>query len=212
MEIAFLAVAQALGAVLLGAVGLFSGFQKPGGGLNQRGYLFFGLGAAVFLIASAFSQVLNSAESDRKDRQIRQLLDKYFSAESELVMKTPKAPSAPLPTTAGQAITITVPPDGSEVDQKSLVEGTVSDSSQEVWVVVHPLDTSSYWLQPRVSVHSSGLWNSMAYFGRSGDLDKGKRFEVVAIAGPYDTLQEGEYGSTWPRARWTSKPITVTRR
>jgi hypothetical protein len=52
----------------------------------------------------------------------------------------------------------------------------------------------------------------MAYFGRSGDLDKGKRFEIVAIAEPHDTLVEGEYGSDWPRAKWTSKPITVIRR
>jgi len=77
---------------------------------------------------------------------------------------------------------------------------------------VHPMDTSSYWVQPRVSVRSGGAWRGMAYFGRSGDLDKGKRFEVVAIAGPREALQEGEYGSTWPRAEWTSKPIAVIRR
>jgi hypothetical protein len=52
----------------------------------------------------------------------------------------------------------------------------------------------------------------MAYFGRSGDLDKGKQFEIVAFADPNDRLQEGGDESAWPKAKWTSNPITVTRR
>lgn len=209
---ALLVIAQALAAILLGAVGLFPRLQRPGGGLNRSGYLLFMLGTAVFVTATASIQALNDAESNWKQRRIEELIDRYFSVTSELVMRTPKAPSTTLPATTGQVITITGPPDGLEVDQRHFVEGTVSDPSREVWVVVHPLDTSSYWVQPRVTVHSSGVWRSMAYFGRSGDLDRGKRFEIVAIAEPHETLQEGEYGSTWPRARWTSKPITVIRR
>ncbi len=214
---AIFVIAQSLAAILLGAVGLLPGCHGSGGELNRRGFLLLGLGAVVFVTSTASIQALNSAESIRYQRRIEEnqrrteeLIDRYFNVVSGLVMTTQKAPSSP-PATTGQVIMITSPPEGGEVDRRHAIEGTVSSPAREVWVVVHPLDTSSYWVQPRVSVDSSGAWQSMAYFGRSGDLDIGKRFEIVAIADPHSTLHEGEYGNAWPKAKWTSKPITVIR-
>jgi hypothetical protein len=207
-----LVIAQAIAAILLGAVGLFPSLQRPGGGLNRKGYILLGLGAVAFLSATVSVQALNDADANRKQRRIEGLIDRYFSVTAEFVMTTPRAPTVPIRATLGGIITIANPRDDAKVEQRGLIGGTASDSIRDVWVIVHPMDTSSYWVQPRVSVRSGGVWSGMAYFGRSGDLDNGKRFEVVAIAEPQDTLREGEYGNSWPKAKWTSRPITLIRK
>jgi hypothetical protein len=210
--IALLVTAQALAAIVLGVVGLFPRLQRRGGGLNRYGYRLLGFGAAVFVTATVAIQVTNDAEAGHKQRRTERLLDRLFSVTAELVMMTPRGSSIPVAATTGTPITITSPHDDSEVDQRHFIQGMVSAPDKDVWVVVHPLDTSSYWVQPRVSVRSDGTWRVVAYFGRSGDLDKGKKFEVVAIGSPREALQEGEYGSTWPDAHWTSSPVVVIRR
>jgi hypothetical protein len=205
-------ILQALAAVLLGAVGLFTGFRRPDGGLNRTGFLLLGGGGACYIAFAVCLQVLNDVDAARKQHRIEELLDKYFSAKAPLVMATPKGPTIPVLAAPSDAISITRPQDEAEVGPRALVEGTASSSASNVWVVVHPMDTSSYWVQPRVSVRSGGAWTGMAYLGRSGSLDVGKKFEVVALADPFDILQEGEYGNSWPRAKWTSKPVILTRR
>lgn len=209
--IAILVVLQSLAAILLGTVSLLDGAQRPGGGLNRRGYLLLGLGAAVFVVSTVSIQVLNDAESRRNQRRIERLIEQYFAQTAESVMTTPPAPATAPPAATGDALKITNPVNGAVVEERSSIEGTISDPSEEVWVVVHPRGTSSYWVQPLVSVSSDGDWQTTAYFGRPG-IDSGKDFEIVAITDPQNQIREGDNYGAWPKARWASKPIIVTRR
>jgi hypothetical protein len=203
-----LVVVQALAAILLGAVGLFPSLQKAGGGLNRNGYVFLAVGAFAFVVATATIQILNDAESDRKQQRIEDLMNVI----ADRVMASPGGPAAPIEARVGDVIKIESPPDGAEVDQQAMIEGSAVEDARNVWLVVHPVDTSSYWVQPRVAMRSNGTWSGMVYLGRSGERDKGKNFEIVAIADPEGTLREGEYGSSWPKAKWASRPVVLTRR
>jgi hypothetical protein len=51
----------------------------------------------------------------------------------------------------------------------------------------------------------------LAYFGRSGDIDVGKAFEIVAVADPEQALEEGTVLADWPKAAQRSPAVRVTR-
>ena len=107
-------------------------------------------------------------------------------------------------------IKINEPQNGSLVSQRHDVAGTVSDSDANIFVVIHPVTTSDFWVQPPVTVNSDGSWKVRVYFGRSG-MDKGAEFEVRAFANPSDTLYEGKTVN-WPKAAARSDVIDVTRK
>src|SRR5437879_7040594 len=71
-------------------------------------------------------------------------------------------------------IRITAPVDGSEVPWRPIVEGTVSDPESKVWVIVHPLEVSKYWVQPPVTVREGGTWKVQIYIGEPGGAQIGK--------------------------------------
>lgn len=107
-------------------------------------------------------------------------------------------------------ITITDPADGSKVIQREYVKGTVSDPHADVWVVIHPVETSDFWIQPPVTVKNNGTWKVKAYFGRAG-MDVGKEFEIRAFANPVSALQEGK-SSNWPSSEARSDVVDVIRK
>ena len=107
-------------------------------------------------------------------------------------------------------ITITDPTEGSKVVHREYVKGTVSDSHADVWVVIHPVETSDFWIQPPVTVKNNGTWKVKAYFGRAGK-DIGKEFEIRAFANPVSALQEGK-SSNWPSSEARSDVIDVIRK
>ena len=109
-------------------------------------------------------------------------------------------------------IEITKPAHGAIVARRPTVEGTVSDAGATVWVVVNPLPSFEYWVQPRVRVHRSGAWKVEIYIGRPGDLDRGKTFEIIAVANPTRELREGVVLGAWPDAEASSAVVEVTRR
>jgi len=110
-------------------------------------------------------------------------------------------------------VRITVPADKSQVTEQPSIEGTVSDANVTVWVVVHPMETSGYWVQPSVNVtKKDGSWKVMIYVGRSGKVDVGKQFEIMAFANPKGSLKEGDMLENWPEAQAKSQVIEVTRR
>jgi hypothetical protein len=93
------------------------------------------------------------------------------------------------------------------------VQGKVSDPDAKVWVIVHPLEVSDYWVQAKPSVSEDGTWRVKVYVGRPGPDDVGKSFEILALANPQSELREGKLsGGDWPKARAESKLITVIRR
>lgn len=109
-------------------------------------------------------------------------------------------------------INITAPPDKTQVPERPIVEGTVSDPGAKVWVIVHPMEVADYWVQPSVTVEKSGIWRVMVYIGRPGKVDVGKYFEIMAVANPEAALKEGVILSGWPEAQEMSQSIVVTRK
>lgn len=107
---------------------------------------------------------------------------------------------------------ITAPPDKSEVPERPFVEGTVADPKAKVWVIVHPMAVSDYWVQPSVAVKEDGTWKVKIYIGRPGSIDVGEQFEIMAVANPKVKLKEGDVLSGWPEAQGKSEVIEVTRK
>ena len=107
---------------------------------------------------------------------------------------------------------ITVPLDGAKVSERPVVEGVVADPHAEVWLIVHPLEVSDYWVEPAVAVKDDGTWRTTIYVGRPGAQDVGKRFEVIAVANPKTALDEGKKLPRWPDAQWKSQVIEVIRK
>jgi hypothetical protein len=153
----------------------------------------------------------SNAETKKSQRRIEELLDRLFNQVAPRVMSTPAGPEHPPAQAALDFIRIQAPDNSSRVKHRAFVEGVVSDQKAEVWVVVHPTDTSSYWVQPKISVRSGGEWSVLAYFGRAGSIDSTKKFEVIAIVNPIEKLREGDYFDAWPQAKWASQVITVER-
>jgi hypothetical protein len=108
------------------------------------------------------------------------------------------------------ALRITAPKEGAKVQEKPFVEGTVSDPNTRVWVVVHPMAISTYWVQPAVTVKENGTWKVKVNIGH-GNEGKGEQFEVMAVANPKVNLKEGDQLATWPNAEAKSQVVEVTR-
>ncbi|MEW6571971.1 MAG: hypothetical protein AB1390_12535 [Nitrospirota bacterium] len=109
-------------------------------------------------------------------------------------------------------IAIKSPSDGASVPERPIVEGKVKNNSAQVWVIVHPMETSDYWVQPSVTVRKEGRWRVQVYIGRPGNIDVGKHFEIMAVAIPEETLREGKVLETWPKAQSQSEVIEVIRK
>lgn len=138
--------------------------------------------------------------------------DTLFSIRGTPVMEAPREISpAPIPTPSRE-IQIKAPQDGSQVPWRPYVEGTVADPNATVWVIVHPMGVSSYWIQPSVTVKEDGTWKVQLYLGRAEDIDVGKHFEILAIANPKERLSEAKVLGRWPDAQWKSQVIEVTRK
>lgn len=135
-------------------------------------------------------------------------------------LEEPPAEELTVPKESGQldvsesedTIRIIKPKDGSSVDWRPFVEGAVADPNAEVWVIVHPMEVSDYWVQPSVAVKEDSTWKVKIYIGRAGNLDVGKQFEIMAVANPREKLLEGKILKGWPDAQWTSQVIEVTRK
>ena len=113
---------------------------------------------------------------------------------------------------ADVALQITEPASGSNVSWRPAVKGTTTQPSSETWVVVHPTETSEFWVQPRVSQDTKGNWMTVIYIGRAGPIDVGKHFEIVAFANPAERLWEGLVLGDWPAAEARSQLVEATRK
>ena len=128
------------------------------------------------------------------------------SAKSKLDPLASKASNAPL------KISLSSPKNNAKVWMRPKVKGTVTDTKANVIVVVHPIETSDYWVQPSASVTSNGSWSTSIYIGREGSVDVGKGFEIMAFANPKGTYSEGDVLSDWPKSKARSEKINVTRK
>lgn len=110
-----------------------------------------------------------------------------------------------------ECIRITEPKDGASVPWRPYVRGTVNDANSTVWVIVHPMSVSTFYVQPPITVRDDGRWVVKIYVGRSG-LDQGEHFEIVAVSNPKEKLREGLQLKDWPEAQCRSQFIEVTRK
>ena len=108
-------------------------------------------------------------------------------------------------------VRIANPRNASLVGHREEVSGTVSDPNISVWLVIHPLDTSDFWIQTPITVRDDGTWKVIPYFGRSPSQDVGAKFEVRAFARPNTALKEGR-ATAWPEAAARSNVIEVVRK
>jgi hypothetical protein len=131
---------------------------------------------------------------------------------TELLAQLPRVEEpGPRPKATGTELTIKAPADGSMTSWRVSVEGSSADPGATVWLVVHPMDVSAYWIQAAVNVKKDGRWNGSVYIGRTGGLDMGKEFEILALANPTEEVKEGAVLGRWPKAQWYSDVVTVVR-
>ena len=198
----FLTILQGLSVVALAVVGL----------LSKRRWLLVIIAAIVFISTSVFKEIDGSKRENSLQKQTEEIREKLFSTLAPKVMEAPKEISPlPAPKSTGR-IRIISPMANGTANAQTFVEGHVSDPKAKVWVIIHPMEVSSYWVQPSVSVDKKGTWKVSAYFGRSSNIDVGKQFELIAIANPKASLKEGDVLSEWPKAHWSSEVVEVTRK
>ena len=109
-------------------------------------------------------------------------------------------------------LSIIEPKNGDSVPERPYVSGKVADPNAKVWVIVHPMEVSDYWVQQKVNVKKDGNWKVCIYIGRPGNEDVGKGFEIKAVASPKSDLKQGDMLSDWPGAEMESEIVEVTRK
>jgi hypothetical protein len=139
-------------------------------------------------------------------------------ARSEVVTITRKAVAPPAPETTTPPLspdcklTIIEPTDGEKVSARQTVKVQAHESCKlsAVWLVVHPTEISTYYVQPRLS-EKAGVWKVDAYFGEPG-RNKGAIFEAKAFGSPTESLHEGDELPYWPEAAVASEYVEFKRR
>lgn len=100
-----------------------------------------------------------------------------------------KVKNSPIPHVTVQ---ITSPAEGTNVQARAVVRGIVDDNDVEIFVLVRPLTTNDWYVQPSPSIVSKQgenyIWESVAYFGGK-DFGLGERFVIVALATKEDDLR-----------------------
>ena len=147
---------------------------------------------------------------------------KPSSTDIEKVVHTDtKNATQPLPEThinnqiTQQPINIISPVGESRVCWRTMVRGTISNPNLQVFVLIHPMATDKFWIQPIPTVSSNGKWEAYCYFGEP-NIGIGEPFEIIAIASKNKKLFKE--GSTLPspmpdnpQILIRSDPITVIR-
>ena len=152
-------------------------------------WLFAGLGATLVGVFAAF------------------LIDRPAPAGGAEDFRHLNAPTAAIPV----IVTIDEPKDGNAVSWRPVVSGSVSMPNARVWLVVHPLQTAQYWVQPRVTVMQDGSWRTQAYIGEEHE-NVGQRFELMAVVEQSGNLRDGLVLQSWPTGEARSDVLLVTRR
>jgi hypothetical protein len=103
------------------------------------------------------------------------------------------------------------PFEGDTVPLRPIVNGKVVNSNSDVWLIVHPIGSSAYYIQPKAKVEKSGQWKAKIYIGRDGTIDIGSQSEILAIANPAEIVKEGDIRHSWPLAEHKSQVVKLIR-
>jgi hypothetical protein len=194
---------QALAVVALTAVGLVK-FTRPSSGHSRRAIV-------VVLIVAGLVYGLTAYCLDRGAEKRIDRLFNVIAANAQNCSPMPGGSVSSVPSSKSDVqVRIDFPKDGAGVGQRPSIKGSISKRDATVWLIVHPMETGAYWVQPPISV-SGGTWQADPYIGRPGNLDLGKKFELMAIANAREEISEGQIYSYWPPAASESEVITVVR-
>lgn len=93
---------------------------------------------------------------------------------------------------------------------QQVVQGEVTvQEAKKVWIVVKPEPNSVYYVQAPTDI-INGQFTTGIYLGDK-DTAPATKFTIRAFVEPYNQLKEGDKLSDWPKAKWSSDPVTVTR-
>lgn len=115
-----------------------------------------------------------------------------------------------LPTPTPISLKITAPANNAQIAYRPFIEGTISNADATVWVILHPMAISVYYVQPPVTGRGDGTWKVQIYAGDQ-NAGIGDRFEIMAVVNPQQSLKEGQQLSAWPIASSKSNVIEVIR-
>jgi len=114
--------------------------------------------------------------------------------------------------TIRDSLKIISPKNGDSVTEKQMVKGFLNRQNAIVWVIVHPMETSEYWVQQPATIRNNGSWNCLSSFGRPGNSDLLKYFEFRAVINPVEILSTSRTLSNWPNAELQSDINMVIRK
>ncbi|OGW75356.1 MAG: hypothetical protein A2Z72_06955 [Omnitrophica bacterium RBG_13_46_9] len=213
----FLTVIQGISVIALTLVGILPvTYDYKTKKVTLIGWIVLVCASVIFISTTAIQENSNKKNEEilrQQTRTIEEIRERLFNTLAPRVMEAPKEVyPAPTPEPTGQ-MKITLPQDGSEVPARTYIEGIVSGSQAEkVWVVVHPMEVSAYWVQPAITVKKDGTWKVLVYLGRAGTIDVGKQFEIMAVGNPEKGLREGDVLDQWPKAPLRSQAVVLTRK
>lgn len=105
---------------------------------------------------------------------------------------------------------IIYPKNEQQVGTEMRVEGNGA-CSRDIWLVVYPQGTGTFWVQAKTEMRSAGVFTGTAVLGRGGSIDCGKSFFIRAFESPRSDLYPGQQLSSWPDAEAASISVAVTR-
>ncbi len=109
-------------------------------------------------------------------------------------------------------VTIDVPRDRAEVPWRACLSGVTTDENAKLIAVIHPMEISSYFVQPSITHLEHGRFELLLYVGEgSPGLHAGKRFEIRVFSSPDEPLREGMVLPDWPSAQSASPVVRVVR-
>jgi len=116
--------------------------------------------------------------------------------------------------TIAPALEIILPDNLEKVDYRTYIKGKLvnckSSGEPTVWVIVHPQDSLSYYIQPQCFISNNGDWKVFAYIGAQ-NKNKGDIFEVMAILNPKSNIKASDILSNWPVGEIHSDIIEIER-
>ena len=110
-----------------------------------------------------------------------------------IVLSTIVIPIVSSQTTSSATVEITFPGNRATVDgHRITIDGTstgLKDTDLHLYVLVHPLSTSLWWVQPKVDINRDGSWITRIYIGES-DIGNNEDYVIKAIL-TSEILHEG---------------------
>src|SRR5437588_1169685 len=105
------------------------------------------LGTVVIVVTLLLISCQTTAPSQNSNSN--RVEDSQSSPSDSSSSATPARSPCPVPSLdATRKIVLIAPCDGTKVAQRAFVEGLVADSNAEVSVIIRPIETADYWVQP----------------------------------------------------------------